>query len=264
MIGTQATITPGNLPSVMSMTNRVQLDNYHLFDSVEDLARQEQRVEMLKGYNASIMAILYIQPEDDPEDIRDFCKYLGSQDIDIIQLAQEPDLTGGIYPYFGGWGIGLVQRYVEVLNTCLLEIPSTKVITLGLSLNHGWKDWLSEFYRLGGRVDAIGLHYYAVYPHQYNSEELTDSIQYARQYGNVWITEIGYRYNWGDLQQFEASKVVFINRAIPDAFAAGAQTVYYYGYNPGWDYTDLKNNPAAMAAIKELQANVNNVTSPYP
>jgi len=252
LLGMQATVTSANLEDIRSLNpGSIQLNNLRIYEDWEAYKQQAALVADMRS-----MVVLYFQPES--TGLTEFCRWAAINiQADTFQIAQEPDMPTGMPGYYGGWGIEKIDRYAEQFIECsnaIREHSNAKVI-VGLSTTQGWQEWLSALMTYPVRIDAIGIHHYNSYHwYEYNPEPLRNNIEYVKQFGfgvPVWVSELGYGCRADPDPGFYQAQADFIRRAVRDAFQFGAQRVYYYGYNPGWNCVDLKDNPLALEAFRE-------------
>lgn len=255
-IGAQATISTNNLAEIYSLHSySIQLNNFHIYEDWQSFQQNSMLVADLHP-----MVILYFTRDTSDPELEHFCEWAAMNvPADTFQIAQEPDILDGVDGYYGGWGLENINRYVQQFNICSREIQqhSNALVAIGTSTSGDWKEWLTEFLsRSVYKLDVIGIHHYNRYRwYEYNPADLHANISYAASFGYpVWVTEIGYRcVDCVDLNDFYKQQAEFVSKAIPAALQFGAQRVYYYGYNPNWDNVDLRNNPLAVEAFRNLQ-----------
>jgi hypothetical protein len=257
LLGTQATVTPSNLSEIRSLhPYSIQLNNLRIYEDWESFRQNAGLVADMRP-----LVILYFEPDSSDVSLSYFCEWAAINiPADTFQIAQEPDILNGMDGYYGGWGIENIGLYIHQFNICGIEIKehSDALISIGISTSCEWREWLDELMtRNVYNLDVIGIHHYNSYHwYEYNPEDLRSNIQFAKQYGlPVWVSEMGYRCSTCDasnIGDFYIQQAQFVEKAIPDAFRFGAQRVYYYGYNPGWENVDLEDNPFAIQAFKNL------------
>lgn len=271
LIGTQATVTSGNIADVASLGgNIVQLDNLHIYDNQATIDAQAARADLVHNNGMKVHAILYVNKDDSFVDFANFFEDVVQEvDADVWQIGQEVDQAGGVPGYYGGWGyayIDLYKTFVQQARAVLdVYAPSAQLI-VGISANTGYNTWLTQAETVGlsSYVDAYGIHLYAIYPTaMYNQAAWESIVSTSRACVSkpVWVTETGLRYLSGDAEDFAQAQADFITDVFTDMIDFRVPVVMYYGYNPGWEGVDIKNNTLAKDAFRVITGNyLNTVT----
>jgi len=244
-VGMQATVTEPNSYAISGL-DMILMDDYDQGSKYESFLIHRQGMKCLEVVYANVETLDYINI---------MSQAINDTNCEVMQFGNEVDLSSGINGYFGGWGIDHVKEYVQRISEIKKIIGPRKLI-IGLSTITGWKEWLQAFAEANGMeyIDAIGLHIYYRYPENpYNKGDMlttyTDQVKiYPKPF---WITEIGLRGNPLD-KGLAPAQAQFIKDTFHDLINSGANVVLYYGYNPAWEGVDIKNNPEALKALRDI------------